>query len=86
VNGTWLSAIKNRDGVGGDSYAGLYGKNIDGVQLRVTRGKIKYRVHLVDGGWLPFVTSGKEFVEPRGNGYAGLLGRRIDAIQIGIVE
>ena len=60
-------------------FAGLAGRRITDVAIRVNKGKLWYRVHILDGGWLPPV-SGCDWNEPM-NGYAGN-GQVIDAVQV----
>ncbi len=67
--GYWLPWVKDRN-----DYAGNLGNNIDGVQIK----NATYRVHLLGGGWLPWVSK----VDNTNEGYAGIYGRIIDAIQI----
>ena len=50
------------------------------IQLGVTQGSIKYRVHAVGVGWFPAVT-GADWHDPN-NGYAGDNSHSIDAIQV----
>ena len=47
--------------------------------IKVNKGKIKYQVHVIGGGWLPWVTgyNWNDF----NNGYAGN-GQAIDAIRV----
>ena len=73
AGGVWLPAVKNLD-----DCAGKIGVPVTDVAIRVSDGKIKYRVHLLDGGWLPYVT-GYDINEPE-NGYAGDK-KPIDAIE-----
>lgn len=63
-------------------YAGIKGRAIKGVMVRVTEGSVKYRVHIKGGNWLPYVTGYS--VADANNGYAGTnnLGKDIDAIEI----
>lgn len=70
----WLGEVKNLD-----DYAGWQDSPITGVAIRVDRGSIRYRVHLIDGGWLGWVTGYD--INDLMNGYAGN-GQRIDLIQI----
>lgn len=72
--GTWWPAVKNLE-----DYAGVKGKAITDVAIKVTNGKIKYRVHVKGGDWLPFVTGYN--INDIVNGYAGI-GKPIDLIQI----
>lgn len=60
-------------------FAGWQNSPIVGVAMKVSKGYIKYRVHIKGGKWLSWVTGYniKDFV----NGYAGN-GQVIDAIQI----
>ena len=43
--------------------------------------KIQYRVHIIGGGWLPWVT---EYGQGD-NGYAGIWGNSIDAVQMKVI-
>ena len=70
----WLSEVKNLD-----DYAGYEDSPITGVAVRVDKGSIKYRVHILGGGWLGWVTGYD--INDIINGYAGN-GQVIDAIQI----
>lgn len=60
-----------------EDYAGVKGKAITGIKIRVPGYKIKYRVHVKDGNWLPYV-SGCSWSDTN-NGYAGN-GKAIDAM------
>ena len=64
---------------GATDYAGIRGKKITDVAIRTNKGKVKYRVHVLGGNWLPWVT-GYDWKDDI-KGYAGN-GRPIDAIQI----
>ncbi len=72
TDGTTLKAVQNLK-----DYAGIIGKKIANIAIKVNKGKIKYRVHA--GKWLPWVT-GYSWKNHK-NGYAGN-GQAIDAIQI----
>lgn len=74
VDGTTLAPVNNL----GD-YAGIRGKKIANIAVKVNKGKIKYRVHVLGGKWLPWV-DGYNFRDHK-NGYAGDR-KAIDAIQI----
>lgn len=74
VGGKWLSEVK-----GLDSFAGKAGKPITDVAIKVSKGKVKYRVHIKGGQWLPYVT-GYDTKDAK-NGYAGN-GKKIDAVEI----
>ena len=50
-DGTVLPEVQNLE-----DYAGIKGRRIVGIAARVDRGELKYQVHTVGGGWLPYVT------------------------------
>lgn len=60
-------------------YAGVRGRAITDVAIKVNKGSVKYRVHVKGGGWLPYVT-GYDWTDYN-NGYAGN-GKIIDAIEV----
>ena len=68
----WLPEVQDLD-----DFAGIAGKPITDVAMRVSAGMIKYRIHVLNGKWLPYVT-GCDINNP--DGYAGN-GREIDAVQ-----
>lgn len=72
----WWDEVTNKeDWAGkGDNAA------IKGLAVRVSRGTVKYRVHTVNGGWLPYVT-GYDLSDIN-NGFAGDLVNDIDAVEI----
>lgn len=72
--GRWLPEVKNTE-----DFAGITGKAITDVAVKVTKGSVKYRVHIYKGGWLPYVT-GYDITDFN-NGYAGN-GKAIDAVEI----
>lgn len=74
AGGKWYSAVKNLE-----DFAGVVGKPITDVAIKVTKGSVKYRVHIKGGGWLPYVTGYN--INDHINGYAGN-GKVIDAIEI----
>ena len=74
-DGVWLPEVKNLE-----DYAGLKGKAITDIAIKVTKGKIKYRVHIKGGNWLSWVTGFN--LNDDVNGYAGILGVEIDAVQV----
>jgi len=71
--GYWLEWVKKADDTP-NGYAGIYGKEIDGVQIK----NASYRVHIKNGKWLDWVNK----VDDTSTGYAGIYGKPIDAIQI----
>lgn len=70
----WLSAVKNTE-----DYAGYENSPIVGLAMKVSKGSVKYRVHVKGGSWLPFVTGYD--TKDGDNGYAGN-NKEIDCIQI----
>lgn len=74
VGGGVLPAVNNLA-----DYAGIVGKKIANVAIKVNKGSVKYRVHILGGGWLPYVT-GYNWSDYN-NGYAGN-GKAIDAIEV----
>lgn len=72
--GRILPEVKNLS-----DYAGIENKKITDVAIKVNKGSIKYQVHVLGGGWLPWVT-GYNWKD-HNNGYAGN-GRPIDAIRV----
>lgn len=70
-----LPDVKNRE-----DYAGWRNDKIIAVKIGVSSGSIRYRVHLIDGRWLDYVT-GCSWQDYH-NGYAGDDQTAIDAIEI----
>lgn len=69
----WLPEVKNLE-----DFAGFEDRPVTDIAVRVSKGRVKYRVHQ-PSGWLPFVT-GYNICDSI-NGYAGD-GQAIDAIEI----
>jgi hypothetical protein len=74
ADGKWYREVNNLS-----DYAGVIGKPITDVAIKVTQGRVKYRVHVKDGDWLPYV-DGYD-ISDNENGYAGDL-KPIDAIEV----
>lgn len=70
----WLPEVK-----GLADYAGYKDSPITDIAIRVTEGTVKYRVHVLGGGWLPYVTGCN--IQDSRNGYAGS-GKAIDAVEV----
>lgn len=75
ADGEWLPTVK-----GLSDFAGIAGEAISGIAIKVSKGKVKYRVHTKGGKWLNWVTGFN--LEDDVNGYAGILGVEIDAVQV----
>ena len=74
AGGKWYKEIN-----GLSSYAGEIGVPITDVAIKVTQGKVKYRVHIKGGSWLPYVTGYD--ISDHENGYAGDK-KPIDAVEV----
>lgn len=79
LNGAWLGEVNSKDYKANDvnnglSYAGIYGKPIDAIRIKSTKGYVDYRVKTAKRGWLPWV---RQY-----NDYAGNFGEPIIGIQM----
>lgn len=81
--GTWLPEVKNYNDVNDDGYAGIERYQISGFCAKSSEGKLRYRVHLKNGGWLSWIDQYNQF--DWSNGCAGLYGRVIDGLQMELV-
>lgn len=78
----WLGWVNSKNysknnKTNGNSYAGLFGKNIDMIRIKSTKGYVDYRAYdNVKNEWLPWVKS----TNP--NEYAGNKGNPISGIQM----
>ena len=63
-----------------NDYAGVVGHKITDIAIGVTKGTVKYRVHVCGGDWLPYVTGYD--ISDSNNGYAGDGVHEIDAIEV----
>lgn len=75
ADGKWYSEVKGLSNI-----AGRKKQAISAVAVKVSKGDIRYRVHLLNGDWLPWVTDYD--INDNVNGYAGIKGKVIDAIQV----
>jgi hypothetical protein len=62
-----------------EDYAGIQGRKITDIAIKADKGGVRYRVHVLGGGWLPYVM-GYNWQDHE-NGYAGT-GKPIDAIEV----
>jgi len=74
ANGKWWGEIENLS-----DYAGVVGYPITDVAIKVSKGSVKYRVHVKGGNWLGWITCYN--INNSATGYAGN-GKPIDAIEI----
>jgi hypothetical protein len=80
TNGKWYSEITNYNDTNDMGYSGVENKAISGLAATVTKGTLKYRVHIKNGGWLSWIT--KYNINDWNIGCAGLKSQQIDAIQM----
>lgn len=78
LNGAWLGEVNSKDYKSNDvdnglSYAGIYGRPIDAIRIKSTKGYVDYRVK-TKRGWLPWVRQYED--------YAGNFGEPIIGIQM----
>ena len=62
-----------------EGFTGTAGKAITDIAIKVSKGSVKYRIHVKGGSWLPWVTGYN--TSDHTNGYAGN-GKAIDAVQV----
>lgn len=77
--GEWLPAVTKCDNTN-NGYAGIYGKAMDCVAIKAANHKIRYKVHVLGGKWLPWVEAYD--IRDKINGIAGNYGQKIDAIMM----
>lgn len=85
VNGLWYSWVANNDPKQ-DGYAGVFGRNIDCVQMWLEGAQgydVEYRVSPIGKNYLSWIRS---FNTVNSMGYAGIYGKAIDRIQVRIVK
>lgn len=70
----WWPAVTGYHNTGASGYAGVAGKAVTAIEAKPSKGTLRYRVHLLGGSWLPFVTNDEDF--------AGVRGKTIDALQM----
>ena len=75
ADGKWYNEVKGLSNI-----AGRKKQAISAVAVKVSKGDIKYRVHLLNGDWLDWV-DGYD-INDSNNGYAGIFGKVIDAVQV----
>ncbi|MGN0499671.1 MAG: glycoside hydrolase family 25 protein [Ruminococcus sp.] len=75
ADGQWYDEVKGLSNI-----AGRAKQAISGVAVKVSEGNLRYRVHLLNGDWLPWVTGYD--IKDDINGYAGIKGKVIDGLQV----
>ena len=73
----WLPEVTDCHDKNTNGYAGIHGKGMTALMVKLSKGSVKYRVHLVGKTWLPWVTDYTDF--------AGIRGKAIDAVQMQLV-
>lgn len=86
LDGSWTAwqRDKNKNASTGKTFAGNKSSKYDGLQMRIVgvNGRhVKYRVHVINKGWLDWV---KDYSNGD-DGYAGWYGYAIDAVQVDII-
>lgn len=76
---SWLGEIKNCNDSNDMGYAGINYAPIRCLVAKASEGVLHYRVHIIGGGWLGWIT--KYNVNDWYNGYAGLPAYMIDGVQ-----
>ena len=80
ADGRWLGEIKNYNTITSNGYAGIYGKPISGIRVRLSNGKtVTVRSHISGNAktdWLAAITKWDE----TSNGYSGWKGKPTDCI------
>ena len=79
TGGTWLPEVKNYNNSNDDGYAGIENKAIRGLAAKVSKGTLKYRVHVKNGGWLGWINTYN--IKDWAKGCAGTRTKDIDGIQ-----
>ena len=77
--GNWYPDVKNF-GSGSNGYAGAPYQANDLLYVKVNHGSIKYRVHTMEDGWLPWIHKANK--KDTVNGVAGIKGHTIDGVQM----
>ena len=76
---SWLGEIKNCNDSNDMGYAGINYAPIRCLMAKASEGVLHYRVHIIGGGWLGWIT--KYNANDWYNGYAGLPAYMIDGVQ-----
>lgn len=84
VNKKWLSEITNWKDGDEMGYSGIENEPIRGLAIKVSKGRIRYRVHVKGGGWLSWIE--KYETANWNDGCAGIKTKDIDAIQMELVD
>lgn len=70
----WWPEVTDCNDTNADGYAGVYGATMTALMAKAEVGTLRYRVHRLGKGWLPWVENYED--------YAGVRGDAIDAVQM----
>ena len=70
----WLPWVTDYQNHNADGYAGVVGQPLSALCAKPSNGTLRYRLHVLGGGWLPWVTNDSD--------YAGIRGKTADAVQM----
>ena len=73
----WWPEVVDCNDTTANGYAGVQGRNMTALMAKPDKGTLRYRVHLVGRGWLPWVDNYED--------YAGIRGKNIDAVQMQLI-
>ena len=80
ADGKWWGEIKGYNNVDSNGYAGVYGKEISGIRVKLSNGKtVTVRSHVkgrTRKNWLSAITKW----DNTSNGYSGICGKPIDCV------
>ena len=77
---SWLGEIKNCQDNNDMGYAGIENMPVRCLVAKTTKGTLHYRVHIIGGGWLGWITQYN--INDWYHGYAGLPTQKIDGVQM----
>ena len=78
-NSKWNNEIIDYNNTKSEKYSGVFGKKIDKVAIKVSKGTITYCAHRTDGKWGNEITG---YSTTDTNKYAGSTNKAIDAVTI----
>ena len=70
----WLPFVTDYNDENTDGYAGIVGQPLSALSAKPSDGTLRYRIHVLGGGWLPWVVNDSD--------YAGIRGKTADAVQM----
>ena len=78
--GKWWADIVDCHDDSTNGYAGVKGRNLTAFTAKAAKGTLRYRAHLLNGGWLSWMST-SDISRPK-TGYAGIKGKAMDAVQM----